>query len=59
LNLPALWGLNETGEATAEIPGLCVEGPPGRKGAVNGKPWGPLLAADVVGNGGENGKEEN
>jgi len=52
--------VNETGEATAGIPGLCeADGPPGRKGAENGNPCPPLLAADEVGIGGENGNAGN
>lgn len=60
LNLPGTGWLKETGEATVGIAGLCeADDPPGRNGVENGKPCGPLLAADDVGNGGENGKGEN
>ncbi len=57
-NLPT-GGLNETGEGPDGIAGLCdADGPPGRKGAENGKPGWGLLAADGVGKGndGANGK---
>lgn len=50
-------GLNDTGDATPETMGLCLPlDTPGKNDAGKGNAWGAwLLAADEVGNGGENG----